>query len=499
MTELLLPGYTAGDVMATPRSGVLIDSRQFFVAVYEAMCKAETSIVMAGWQFDSDFELLKGDDAARCDRPTKFLELLKSLCEDKPDLEVYILAWDASPIFALQREHLQRWVFSRRGCKRIHYKTDNAHPFGAAHHQKMLVVDRTVAFVGGIDLCRGRWDDRAHAAEQPKRCEKGEDPYAPYHDVQAYVTGDAVDTLRSWFSDRWKTATGDDLPEREMARKPIDVRSTIDITAPQLGLARTMPRMDDPVRAGIKELFELHVRAIEHAERSIYIENQYFSCDEIAGAIERRMRRGGPQLDIVMMLPHASGGFKERISIGVYQARLLESLGKVAEETGHRLGIYYTAAPGPDGDVPVFIHAKVLSVDDRLLLVSSANLSNRSMGFDTELGIAWESPEPDASIRAVRMSLLREHCGLEELESTDVPKLDALAHAKAGRLRIHARNADEKPGWLLSKLLPEETVFDPDDPQSMKEALPEPTAWLDRLVGDPMHWLARKLKRARSL
>ncbi len=496
MTELLIPGFTAGEVMPAPRSGVLIDSREFFVAVYEACCKAEKSIVMTGWQFDSDFELLKGDDAAKCDRPTRFIDLLSSLCRDKPELEVHILAWDASPIFTFEREPLQRFVFSLRGHKRIHYKVDNAHPFGAAHHQKMLIVDRSIAFVGGIDLCRGRWDDRDHAAVQPKRCDKSGD-YAPYHDVQAFVTGDAVDTLRGWFHDRWHRATGKALPERELPRHDIGVEATVEMTAERIGLARTVPPHDDPPMTKVSELYELHKRAIASAEKFIYIENQYFSCDEIAGEIERRMRRGGPKLDVVVILPKASGGFKERISIGVYQARLLERLDKVAAETGHRFGVYWTAACGPEGDKAVFIHAKVLAVDDRFLLISSANLSNRSMGFDTELGAAWESAHEDASIKEVRVSLLREHCGLTEgLEETEglVMKLDELACARTHRLRMHDRNVEEKPGWLMSKLLPAENVFDPDNPREMHEALPEPTAWLDRLFGHPAHWIGRKLR-----
>jgi len=31
-----------------------------------------------------------------------------------------------------------------------------------AHHEKIVVVDQSVAFVGGIDLAYGRWDDREH-------------------------------------------------------------------------------------------------------------------------------------------------------------------------------------------------------------------------------------------------------------------------------------------------------------------------------------------------
>ena len=497
MTDLLVPGLTCAELLPAPRSGVLVDGHDFYRAVFEACCKAERSIVMAGWQFESTVELLRGDEATGCGRPTKLVEFLTALCDERPELEVHILAWEASPVFALEREPLQRLLFTLRGHRRIHFKMDNAHPFGASHHQKLLVVDRSVAFLGGMDLCNGRWDDRHHCADQPQRCGQTGKTYAPYHDVQSYVTGDAVDTLRAWFRERWRLANGKPFAERELPRRDFAIRPTFDVAARSIGLTRTLPRTDDPPRAGVKELYELHKRAIASAQRVIYVENQYFSSDEIGRAFERRMRQGPPLLDIVIVLPEKSAGFKERISIGVYQARILERLGEVAKQTGHRLGVYYTAARGEQGDLPVFIHAKVLAVDDRFLLVSSANLSNRSMGFDTELGLAWEAPEPTESLRYARVSLLREHAGVHEglVESTGlVDELDAIARAGEHRLRMHRRNADEKPGWLLSKLIPDDSMFDPDDPQAMHESMPEPEVWLDRLIGDPVHALVQRIR-----
>lgn len=485
-----------------PRAGVLVDGHDFYRAIYDACCKAEKSIVMAGWQFESNVRLVHGKDAECCEHPTELVAFLRSLCEQKPELEVHILAWDASAIFALEREPLQRLFFSLRGHKRIHYKMDNAHPTGASQHQKLVVVDRSIAFVGGMDVCQSRWDDRHHAATMPDRHTPHGKCYPPFHDVQAYVTGEAVDTLREWFCERWQKAQGHEIPERELPRRDIEVTSTFDIDdAAAIGIARTLPRMDEPRTVRVGELYNLHIRAIERAERVIYMENQYFSCDELGEAFERRMRRGGPPLDIVLMLPEKSAGFKERISIGVYQQRILERLGRVAKDTGHRFGVYYQAAPGPKGDVPVFIHAKVLAVDDRFLLVSSANASNRSMGFDTELGLAWEAPEPTASLCNARMQLLAEHIGIapEELaDSTDlVATLDAIARQRKFQLRMHERNVDEKPGWLLSRFIPEHTVFDPDDPRQMKEALPEPGAWLDKLFREPIEALGRLFGKPR--
>lgn len=490
MTRLLIPGLTCATVHPAPRSGVLVDGRDFYKALFDACLAAERSILMAGWQFASKVELLRGDDAKDCERPTRLVELLADLCDRRPELEIHLLAWDASAVFTFEREPLQRLWFHVRGHERIHYKMDNRHPTGASHHQKLVVIDRSIAFLGGMDVCTSRWDNREHCADSPHRCGPFGRKYTPYHDVQAFVTGEPVDLLRDWFAERWQLATDHELPAADVPRRTIAIRSSFDVEAPIIGFARTLPRLEGVPRASVKELYELHKRAIANAQRSIYIENQYFSSDELCRSLEERMGRGGPPLEIVLVLPEQSAGFKERISIGVYQQRILERLGREAAATGHHLGVYYQAAKGKHGDVPVFIHAKVLAVDDRFLLVSSANTSNRSMGFDTELGIAWEADEPTESLRDARVDLLAEHAGvppeqLRELAGL-VDRLDAIARSGAHSLRLHRRNVDEQPGWLLSKLVPDETPFDPDDPQSMEEMLPEPAAWLDRVFRDPV-------------
>jgi phosphatidylserine/phosphatidylglycerophosphate/cardiolipin synthase-like enzyme len=437
----LIPGLSCAEVFGSEKSGVLVDGRDFYKAVYEACCKAERTILMTGWQFASKVELVRGEDATNCDLPTTFVEFLRALCEKKPDLQIYLLAWDASAVFTFEREPLQQLKFHIKGHKRIHWKMDNKHPRGASHHQKLICVDRAIAFVGGMDVCNSRWDDRCHQADTKMRCNKHR-AYAPYHDVQSYVTGEPVDVLRKWFCERWELATGKAIDLPDVPPQQIDIEPTFDIEAPTLALTRTWPRMKDPPSAPIREIYELHMRAIAAAERVIYFENQYLSSDEIADALERRMRSScDPPLEIVFVLPAKSAGFKERISIGVYQQRLLERLGKVAAETGHHLGVYYSCACGKKGEVPVFIHAKVMSVDDRFLLVSSANTSNRSMGFDTELGIAWEAIEPTPSLANARVDLLAEHCGLEGDEARAqladsyglVDRLDTLAEARSHR------------------------------------------------------------------
>jgi phosphatidylserine/phosphatidylglycerophosphate/cardiolipin synthase-like enzyme len=505
MRPLLVPGETCAALVKADRAGVLVDGRDFYRAFYDACCKAERTILMAGWQFSCSVELVRGDDACNCPYPRTLLELLTTLCEERPDLHVYMLPWDSSPVFAFEREPLQKLKLRLKGHPRIHWKMDNMHPAGASHHQKLFIVDRAIAMLGGMDVCTARWDDRAHEAVKDIRDNRAK----PYHDVNAFVTGEAVDVLRNWFQRRWEMATQEPLELPDQPRTRIDVRSTFDVAAPRIGFSHTWPAMEKCHLPERRELLRLHQRAIGQAKHTIYIENQYFSSYEIATALECRMKQGGPALEIVMVLPRKSAGLKERISIGVYQAQILDELTRLAEKTDHRLGVYYQAVPREDGkEVPVFIHAKVLAVDDRFLLISSANLSNRSMGFDTELGMAWESDTPNDSIRAARLELLAEHCGMPRDEAEArfasphqlVAKLDALAEAKTHLLRMHHRNKDERPGWLLRKLLPKRTPLDPANPRQFREGLPEPVAWLDRFIrepavvlfGDRMPWLRKK-------
>ncbi len=452
-------------IVESPRSGLLIDGRDYYRAVYDACLQAKRTILLLGWQFDTLVELLRGDDAEGATHPIRLLPFLTSLCEERPELRIYILTWASSPVFVLEREPFQWLRFRLLGHRNIRFEVDDCHPVGASQHQKAVIVDRSIAMLGGMDLCRARWDDRTHLARDPRRGKRPlvRKPYKPYHDVQAYVTGEAVDVLRDWFVERWQRSCGErlDLPDASTAR--VTITPTHELAIPRVTLARTVP---DPE---IRELRELHARAIAMARSMIYIENQYFSSEMIRRALIARMHRPGAPLDIVIVLPRRSGGLKEQIAVGVRQSEILRELKAVAQRTGHHVGVYYVAAPGDDGDVPVFIHAKVLSVDDRFLLVSSCNTTNRSLGLDTELGVAWEHGAAEPSIRAARRLLLAEHTGLApEVVPDHVRELDELAHSRAGRLRMHEMREDDEPGRRIALALRDDVPLDPGDPNTVE-------------------------------
>ena len=150
----------------------------------------------------------------------------------------------------------------------------------------------------------------------------------------------------------------------------------------------------------------------------IYIENQYFSSRAIYNALAERMDQPGrSRLNIVIMLPRNAHAFLEKVSIIRTQTWILESLLDLAGRTGHQMGIFSTMPDGYRTETEqTYVHAKLLIIDDRFLMVGSANTNNRGMGLDTEINLSWEARDEHdikfvRSVRDARVSLLAEHIG----------------------------------------------------------------------------------------
>lgn len=443
-------------------TALLIDGRDYYRAFHQAASQAKKSILLMGWQFDSDVELLRGDDLPQGLSPEKvrLLALLEELSRQNPELEVRILAWDHSVLFALERELLQKLYFDAIDSDRFFFRWDDTVPIGGSHHQKVAIIDGKIAFFGSQDICQARWDDSTHRLTNELRTSRGES-HQPYHEVQVAVRGEAVRTLVDLFVNRWLGATGEQLDAAALiATDPslIDVATTLPMPRARMGFARTIPAIEG--RPYVDEVAKLYARVIGEAERLIYIESQYLTSCAVRDALLERMRDDArPKLDIVIILPNKPEKLKEEMTIGVPQAVLQRVLHQAAREYGHNLGVYNvvagmkTDANGEAQPLHVYIHAKLMIVDDRYFVVGSANLTNRSMTIDSEIVAAYEARPNDRAlknaIRRVRTRLLMEHVGGEApvralLHKTNlVATLDALVDKSATRLRHHKVEEDE--------------------------------------------------------
>jgi phosphatidylserine/phosphatidylglycerophosphate/cardiolipin synthase-like enzyme len=476
--------------------GLLIDARDYYRAFYLAAREARRYILIAGWRFNSDVRLLRGPDADEPGEEVEFLPFLSRLCQEKPELHVYVLAWDFSLIFAREWELFQEWKFQQAPPERLVFRFDDQHAVGASHHQKFVVIDGQIGFVGGLDFNADDWDDRRHLAHNPLRADSGRPPHKPYHDIQACVAGPAAAELADYFGRRWERSGGGklEMPPLPSAQPPT-VEPTIRLPPNPVALSLTQPGMPSQ-GADHRQIRQLYLDAIAAADELIYIENQYFSSQAVCQALIDRMRAADrPTIEIVLVLPKQCNSWVEAVTVGLPRIPILDALWETARETGHQLGVYYTTALRDDGqEVLVVLHSKLMIVDDRLLTVGSCNTSNRSMGLDTELNATWEADANGndlvRSIRRARVSLLAEHCGLPE-ETPELQRphglveyLDGLADARTGRLRRLTREAifDDQE-WLKHvermglSFDPGAPLMDEEDYESMR---PSSDSLLDR-------------------
>lgn len=479
MKRILRPGVNCMGLYEVESTGLVVDGYDYYRFFYRATKRARRYILMTGWQFDSSFKLLRGKEAEEAGGELTMLQFLADLCDENPDLEIYILAWDFIEFYLLDREWFQGWRFNRRTCDRVHFRFDGRHAMGASHHEKFVVVDGELAFLGGLDICSERWDERDHRLDNPERKNPAGKPYEPYHDTQSCHTGPMARQLAEVFKVRWKNSGGPklDLPEPEgkTDRKGF---FTIPISAREVAISRTRAKTLVPPQESVQEIRSLYVDAVSAAERLIYIENQYFSSQAVYKALVDRLRAPGrPKLQVIFILPKRPHTLIEEVSLSFAQSKMLKSIIELASAEGHSLGIYYRVAGKKDGlEVPVHIHSKLLLVDDRFLTVGSANTTNRSMGFDTEINVAWEAysekhGEMRESLREVLLSLLEEHTGVRkdegiDLETVDglVERLNSLAASGKYRLRHHTLETIIEEGMLPKGLRTEDLRVDPEKP-----------------------------------
>ncbi|TPG60306.1 phospholipase [Roseomonas nepalensis] len=408
--SLLDPGRNAWRVARAPRAAVLSDGATYFAALREAMLAAERSIHIVGWDIDSRTRLV-GEHPPEDGLPEELGAFLTALVERRPGLSVKLLLWDYSVLYALERQLLPAITLRWGVPEGVELCLDDRTPFGASHHQKVVVVDGLVAFSGGLDLTIRRWDRNAHEPEDPGRTDPGGKPYPPFHDVQMVVDGEAAAALAELVADRWARACEECMPADPTppaGRDPWPASVAPDLRDVTLGIARTHPKHDGAPE--VREVEALYLDMIGAAERSLYIENQFLTCGRIARALIRRLKER-PALEALIVAPKTHQTWLEHRTMLAGRIRFMRALRRAG--VGDRVRLTFPHVARGAAESEVMVHAKVMVVDDRLLRVASSNLCNRSMGTDTECDLMVEAADEAqrAAVAGIRDRLIAEHTG----------------------------------------------------------------------------------------
>lgn len=458
--SILQESHNCWKIARASRLKFLIDGAAYFETLADTFEQACESILILGWDFDSRIRLKVPAD-------TEFPSLgnyLNRLVSQRRGLHIHILVWDYAMIFALDRESLPLFGAGWSRHPRVHFHMDGNHPIGASHHSKIVVVDDTVAFIGGLDLAKGRWDTPQHLAEEPGRTDFDGAFLPPHHDVQVAVQDEAAAAMGEYFRNRWWRATGKRLPASERRGDPWPDTLIPDLTDVEIAVSRTEPQYSG--MAEVREIEALLRDGIASARTSIYIENQYFSSASVGYALAKRLSEGdGPE--VVIVVSQASYGWLEGATMDVLRGRLLKQL--TSADRHRRLRVYFPVLNN-GAKAPMSVHSKLMVVDDRFLCIGSANISNRSMGLDTECDLALEArgrSEVEQAIADFRNDLLAEHLGTSADEvATSLGQTHSLIDT-IKTLRRGPRTLDLVdcmiPEWL-DQMIPEDAVIDPASP-----------------------------------
>ncbi|HET7816280.1 MAG TPA: phospholipase D-like domain-containing protein [Sphingomicrobium sp.] len=469
---MLEPGRNCWRIERAGRAALVVDAADYFRIARQAMLRARHQILLIGWDFDTriclDFD---ADDGA----PTELGAFVSWLPRHRPGVQVHILKWDVGAIKLLGRGttvlRLARWAASDQ----IHFKLDGAHPAGASHHQKIVVIDDALAFSGGIDMTAERWDTREHRDRDVRRRRPTTGRrYCPWHDCAMAVDGAAAAALGELSRERWRAAGGEPISPPPPGSDPWPDELASQFRDVDVAIART--RGEHEGQPAIREIEALYLDMISRARRFVYAENQYFASRVIADAIARRLGEAeGPEFVIVN--PRSGQGWLDDEVMSPARARLLDILRK--SDPHGRFRIY---CPVTEGGEDIYVHAKITIVDDEQLRVGSANLNNRSMGFDSECDLLIDcalgaNSGAGGRIAAIRSDLLAEHLG---------KSVDTIA-ARFAEQRSLIRTIEAFAGGSGRGLVP----FIPDAPNAAERALAHSEALDPESAGGEFEPIAR--------
>jgi len=553
--------------------------------IFDAITNAKHFIYITGWSVYTQISLIRDSRRPKPGGDVMLGDLLKNKASE--GVKVLMLIWDdRTSVDLLKRDGLMAthdedtenfFQGSDVHCILCPRNPDDGGSFIQdlqistmfTHHQKIVVVDaempiggsqnrRVVSFVGGIDLCDGRYDSPFHSLFRTLDSAHHDDfhqpnytgasitkggPREPWHDIHSRLEGPVAWDVLFNFEQRWKKQGGKDILVNfreldDIMTPPSPVMFPDDPETWNVQVFRSMDggaafgfpdTPEEAAKAGLvsgkdiiidRSIQDAYIHAIRRAKNFIYIENQYFlgssyawDFDDVKGEdvgalhlIPKELSlkivskiEAGEKFTVYVVVPMWPEGIPESASVQAildWQRRTMEMMykdivqalkaqGRVEDPRdyltffclGNReaktSGEYEPSeTPEPDSDYMkaqearrfmIYVHAKMMIVDDEYIIVGSANINQRSMdgARDTEIAMGAYQPyhlatrEPArGQVHGFRMALWYEHLGMlddtfQHPESTEcVKKVNQIAE-RYWDLYASENLEQDLPGHLL--------------------------------------------------
>jgi phospholipase D1/2 len=575
MAENFLPPiYLSGDQVYQPQ--------RCWEDIFEAINNAQKLIYITGWSVYTEITLCRDPQRpVPGDEGLTIGELLKKKADQ--GVRVNVMVWDDRSSFWLRQQGV---MSTHDEATAQYFKGTNVKCFLCprdadsnltlmqksqigglfTHHQKTVIVDaplpgadafssgrRLVSFVGGLDLCDGRYDNQFHSLFRTLDTAHSRDfhqvftgasvecggPREPWHDIHSKLEGPVAWDVLSNFEERWKKQAGrpgDLLPIRDLgiSRDPVTSEGDSETWNVQVfrsidaGAAEGFP--DTPEEAANKGLVSgknisidrsihhAYINAIRRARNFIYIENQYFlgssfgwETKKEAGAFNlipmELVRKivskieDGERFAVYVVIPMYPEGAPESQSVQAildWQRRTFQMMYKEIAVALNARGIrdqhpreylsvfclgnrelrradeYVPTKGAPPEDnyyrsaqehrrFMIYVHSKMMIVDDEYIIVGSANINERSLNGarDSEIAMGAYQPHQLAThrpatgqIHGFRMALWYEHLGMLDNKFLQPWSVECIRHVNERSDYLWNLFAQEEvvdlPGHLMS-------------------------------------------------
>lgn len=427
----------------------LVDSAPAFRRICEAVEAAQVSVWLSVTFWAPDYQMPDG-------RGT-LLDVLDRAAARGVD--VRIVFWRPNPESsgygqAFAGTPADREWLATRG-PRLKARWDRAYGY-YCQHQKFWLIDAghpsETAFVGGINPTYGTF-------------EPGHAGIGHRHDIYVELSGPSATDVHHNFVQRWNEASerrerdgtwggGADevmaFPDRiSAARGDILLQMQRNVYKERYyGSQPTPGGKPFGLAEGERTLLEQYKQAIDAARRSVYIENQAIPVPEIAAHLEEALRRG---VEVVLLVPAEPEGHVREYRKNPDKRSFFEHV----EALGRYERFTLAGIAGPNGDGgrgSIYVHAKIMLIDDAWATIGSCNLHSNSLYGHTELNATFWNPE---AVRALRGQLLSEHLDRDTSGMDDREAL-RLYRTIAGENRLRGENGDFAWQGLAFELNPAE-------------------------------------------
>lgn len=421
-TPTIISGLSeAGIRNGEPRPQVrwLVDNDQVYGALAAAVSGARKSISISQLALDPDFAFASSPGNTSS-HSTPFIETLLSAAKDR-NVQVRILL--NSTILLNTLKPLRRFLDGQAFPKN-NVRIRGLSFFPQILHAKMVIVDDETAFLVGSPFVNGYWDSSAHVpfdASRPPRELGGR----PLHDVSVQFCGQPVAAISVFFSQLWAAGAEDEAESQRLSENIVPDRSK-----GPLHIATTVPAGVPSFGKGSTGILRTLKAVIRRAKSLIYIEQQYLSSRRITAELSRALENN-PGLELIVVS-------NQNPDITAYARWQLNALREFGLLSHPRVGLF-TLWSGSETELSreinqVFVHSKVVIIDDRWAMCGSANLDGVSLhsygadfagragravfrnvrNFDVALSVDEFDDEVEyASAQALREELWSEHLGAD--------------------------------------------------------------------------------------